>query len=213
MSAIRTFTIDRDWNGIGCNIFSKKTISLTEGVTVLVGCNGAGKTTFLYQLQQILKREGTPVIMFNNLHDGGQNARSMAGLMNDFSFLAAAMCGSEGENINMNIGNFAARLGDFIRRTPQGQDVFILMDAVDSGYSVDNIVELKSLFKIILDTADGRDIYIIISANEYELARGEFCWDVNKCKYVQFKDYEDYRKFILNSRKLKDARKYKETKK
>ena len=46
----------------------------------------------------------------------------------------------------MNLGRFASRLGDFVRKQPPGSDVFILLDAVDSGYSVDNIVDLKGLF-------------------------------------------------------------------
>lgn len=209
MSDIRTFEIERDWNGIGCNIFAKRKISLTSGVTILVGCNGAGKTTLLHQLETILQKKKLPVIRFDNLRDGGHNARSELAFFQDFAGLANSLCGSEGENINMNLGRFASRLGDFVRKQPPGSDVFILLDAVDSGYSVDNIVDLKGLFDLILQTADGRFIYIIASANEYELARGESCYDVNKCKYVTFKDYEEYRKFILDSRELKNARVYK----
>jgi len=47
---------------------------------------------------------------------------------------------------------------------------------------------------------------IVISANEYELANGEQCFDVNLGKYLTFDDYESYKKFILKSRKLKDKR-------
>ena len=52
----------------------------------------------------------------------------------------------------------------------------------------------------------GVDLYIIISANEYELARNEECFDVSNGKSIRFKDYEDYRKFIINNRKKKDKR-------
>lgn len=212
MSAIRTFNIERDWNGMGCNIFAKKTVSLTEGVTVLAGCNGSGKTTFLKQLHQILKSEGTPVMMFDNLSDGGQNARQLAAFRHEWSALATSICGSEGENISMNIGNFAGRLGDFVRSAPAGKDVFVLLDAVDSGYSIDNVVELKELFDLIIRTETTRSVYIVVSANSYELARYEDCWDVNRCEYIKFKDYYEYREFVLASRKLKDSRKYKEKK-
>ena len=54
--------------------------------------------------------------------------------------------------------------------------------------------------------AMGLELYLVISANEYELARKESCFDVNKGKYITFKDYEDYRSFILNSRAFKENR-------
>ena len=64
------------------------------------------------------------------------------------------------------------------------------------------------MLKSIIDASDklGLETYIVIAANEYELARGENCFDVNKGVYLTFKDYEDYRKFIIKSRKRKDAR-------
>ena len=83
------------------------------------------------------------------------------------------------------------------------------MDAVDSGYSVDNVGSLKEdFFQVVLEDAkkEGIELYIVIAANEYELARGESCMDVMNGKYLTFRDYEDYRKFILNSRKRKEKR-------
>jgi hypothetical protein len=80
------------------------------------------------------------------------------------------------------------------------------MDAVDSGFSIDNIDDLKGVVKeLIIPEAKNYkvEIYIIASANTYELARGEKCIDVRNAKYVTFKDYEDYRKFILRSYKAK----------
>lgn len=73
--------------------------------------------------------------------------------------------------------------------------------------SVDNIVDIKEqLFKTILKYNHGNKIYIVISANEYEMARGEQCFDVYNGKYITFKDYEDYRNMILESMKLKEGR-------
>ena len=73
--------------------------------------------------------------------------------------------------------------------------------------SVDNIVDIKEqLFKTILKYNYGNEIYIIISANEYEMARDEQCFDVYNGKYVKFTDYEEYRDFILQSREWKNQR-------
>jgi hypothetical protein len=51
---------------------------------------------------------------------------------------------------------------------------------------------------------ENQDIYIVISANEYELARCEKCFDVQNCKYREFKTYDSFRKFILKSREKRD---------
>lgn len=85
---------------------------------------------------------------------------------------------------------------------------WLLLDATDSGYSVDNVIELKDFLKLIEQDAEkfGKTLYVVITANEYELARGERCMDVNTGKYVTFSDYEEYRKHIIESRKRKDKR-------
>ena len=120
------------------------------------------------------------------------------------------MCSSEGENINLNIGNFAGKIGNYQRSHADAKELWIFFDAVDSGLSVDNVVDLKeTLFRLILENSGATEVYIIVSANEYELARGEACFDVLRCKYTQFKTYEAYRKFILKTREVKDARVYK----
>ena len=54
---MRKFKIEKDWNGIGCSLYQKSTIELEPGVTVLVGCNGIGKTTLIQQLKLLLEKE------------------------------------------------------------------------------------------------------------------------------------------------------------
>ena len=49
-------------------------------------------------------------------------------------------------------------------------------------------------------------VYIIVTANGYEMARNENCFDVYNGKYVKFKDYEDYRQFVLKSKEIKEKR-------
>ena len=70
------------------------------------------------------------------------------------------------------------------------------------------IIEVKEMFKSMLEdtNAMGLELYLIVSANEYELARGENCFDVNKGQYITFRDYEDYRSFILKSKAKKENR-------
>ena len=215
-------------------LYSKKNVVINPGLTILVGCNGSGKTTLLHTIERDLKNKSIPNISFDNLHNGGNNSRSEAAFENDLSFLATSMSSSEGENIILNVEKFASKLRNFIitgknkNRTNefaeifrQAQDVlnneqnsisnerWILLDAIDSGLSVDNIIDLKEhLFKLILKDANNleKDVYIIVSANEYELARNENCLNINTLSYITFKDYDDYRNVIINSRKEKDKR-------
>ena len=214
-------------------LYTKKEFEFKPGVTVLVGCNGCGKTTLLHQIKDYLKSKKVPVLSFDNLHDGGSNARSEAASMNDFTFLATASFSSEGENIVMNVGRLAKNLRPFIQ-TGESQnrgdrlckafaravwgdqeepevpnERWLLLDAIDSGLSVDNIVDIKELlFKTIIEDSESQGVVtrIIISANEYEICRNEQCMDVHTGKYRTFSGYESYRKFILKSREIKDKR-------
>lgn len=202
----RTFKINKNpYDDIA--IYKKATITLEPGVTVLVGCNGSGKTTLLHTIKEKLEREGTPVLSYNNLSDGGDFAKSKAGYHGNMELMATLMCSSEGEQIYINIGQLASQIGRFARTEQGAPELWFLFDAVDSGLSVDNIEELKTvLFNLIIKDSPKSDVYIIVSANEYEMCRGENCFDVINGKYVRFNDYEEYRDFILNTRKQKDKR-------
>lgn len=228
----RKIMLWKDPYDTGVSLFKRNTVKLNPGVTVLVGCNGIGKTTFMKNIQDNLKKNNIPVMRFDNLTEGGSNSRAESCAAGDFEFMAASMSSSEGENIVLNTIRFAGKIGEFIKtgtynsrakklakafaagldrnteeETVVSNERWILLDAVDSGLSVDNIVDLKeALFKTILEYTDDKEIYIIVSANEYEMANGEACFDVCHGEYLTFKNYEEYRQFILDSRKWKEER-------
>lgn len=229
----RKFVLIGDYYGEGVNLFKKKTVAINPGVTVLVGCNGIGKSTFLHQIRDRLKKQNIPCIEYDNLHEGGKESISESALYENFQLVSTLLQSSEGENIIINIGKLASELGQFVKtgmleeknpflkalKTLDSKDGYkegykevvserwILLDAVDSGLSVDNIIDIKErLFKTIFEHNYGNEIYIVISANEYEMARGEQCFDVYNGKYITFKDYEDYRNMILKSKKWKEER-------
>lgn len=218
----------RDPYDEGFSTCRPKQITIKSGITVLVGCNGAGKTTLLHNIRDELKKDKIPVHLYDNLREGNSNSRSDAASEGNWAFVATSMAASEGENINMNIRNLASKLMEF-RDTgricdkttrfieifggdpyeiPQIKERWLLLDAIDSGFSIDNVIETKSFFRMLIkDFADkGLDLYIIVSANEYELANGEECFDVMNGKYIRFSDYDDFRKFIIRSREKKDRR-------
>ena len=223
----------RDPYDEGFSTTRRREIELKKGLTVLVGCNGSGKTTLLRNIQEVCKEEKVPAVYYDS-RDDEKSFKGEMSLNSRFDLLATSMCSSEGENINIMLGNLASKLGRFIhtgdsinksdriakafrlaaglddeKKEIKSNERFILLDAVDSGFSIDNIVDLKQyLFKTMIEDAEKNniDLYIIISANSYELANGESCFDVMEGQYITFKDYEAYKKFILRTAEKKMKR-------
>lgn len=210
---MREFKIEKNPNDCGI-LYCKNSAVFEPGVTVLIGCNGCGKTTMINQLKMQLEKDKIPYAIYDNLRDGGHNARERAGFYGDMEFVASSMCSSEGENIVMNMINMARRMGALAKKNTEAKELWFLFDAVDSGLSIDNVLDIKEyLFKTVFDNNKDKDIYIIISANAYEMCRGEKCFDTYLCKYVNINSYEEYRDFIIKSRERKDKREEREAKK
>lgn len=228
---MRVFNVDTKPYGKE-KIFLRKKIEIKPGVTVLVGCNGTGKTSLINYMKNQLEKENVPYISFNNLLDGGSNSRSEALYNDDMQLLANLTCSSEGECIATNLVNLSNKFVYFMKHgktddkfskltnlmkelvtngdEQQSEPVkerWILLDAIDSGFSIDNIVDFKEyLLKPLLGLGFGNEIYIVISANSFEMANGEQCLDVYNGKYTSFNDYEEYKDFILKSRERKEKR-------
>ena len=63
----RTIDTWRDPYDIGVSMTTPKQITIEKGLTVLVGCNGCGKTTLLHNIKQHLERNKIPFYFFDNL--------------------------------------------------------------------------------------------------------------------------------------------------
>lgn len=206
----RTFEIEREPYEYGEFVYTKDEFTFEPGVTVLAGCNGIGKTTLLKTIEKELERKEIPHISYNNYKDGGDTSLSKALFYGAMDLAGALFCTSEGEQIVTNMADQAGRIGGFVKDNASAGEIWILFDAIDSGLSVDNIVEIKELlFKKILEYNADREVYIIVSANEYEMCRQERCFDTRNGEYLEFKTYDSYRRFILKSRKQKDNRRKK----
>lgn len=228
---MRVFNVDTKPYGKE-KIFLRKKIEIKPGVTVLVGCNGTGKTSLINYMKNQLEKENVPYISFNNLLDGGSNSRSEALYNDDMQLLANLTCSSEGECIATNLVNLSNKLTYFMehgktndrfsklnnlmkelitngdeQESEPVKERWVLLDAVDSGFSIDNIIDLKEcLLKPLTELDFDGELYIVISANSFEMANGEQCLDVYNGKYTTFSDYEDYKNFILKSRERKEKR-------
>lgn len=233
----RKFKTWRDPYGEGFSTCRPKEIEIHEGLTVLVGCNGAGKSTLISNIEDCLEADHIPVFSFNNLKDGGDHAISGAAFESDFILMGTLMASSEGECLGTNIANMIKYAREFIRcgevhkgtrseRITQAlnslvednstelkgiepsNERWILLDAADSGASIDRVVALKDVVSLMMKDAKsfGVELYVVITANEYELANGTDCFDVHNGKYIRFQDYNDFKKFILHSSELVDKR-------
>lgn len=203
------FSIIQDYWEDDDFIFQKKSVTLRSGLTVLIGCNGSGKTTLLKQIQWRCDKQNIPCIKFDNLFQNHQNFISNRVFNQDFEAVAQSMSSSEGENINLRLTKFAADAGRFVRQHSDSKELFILLDGVDSGLSIDNVIELKQdLFTAVIKHCQqlGVEAYIIVSANAFEMAYEEQCLDVYRLRYCSVKTYARYKKLILQSRQYKDTR-------
>lgn len=202
----RTFLVKKDFFG-DFTLFNKTKMTIKPGLTVLVGCNGMGKSTLILAMKDKLREENIPFIEYNDRVDGGTNSMEAAMFRGDTDLFMRLAISSEGEKINNNIAHLVKKIAKFVRENRDKKELWMFFDAIDSGYSIDNIIDVKeNLFKIILEDTKGQDVYIVCSANSYEMAAGENCFDVYNGKYVTFKNYDDYKSFIIKSREIKEKR-------
>lgn len=84
----RKIKLSKDPYGYGFDLYKKRSVTIKPGLTILVGCNGSGKSTFLNCIKNTLKKEDIPYMEFNNLQDGGYHAKSESLRMGDLSFFS-----------------------------------------------------------------------------------------------------------------------------
>ena len=194
-------------------LFCRKSVIIKPNeINCLIGCNGAGKSTIVSIIKDIIKDNGYPLVLYNNMKDGGDNIYCKDGFSDNFAAIFAVRELSEGEQILNASSRYLELLNsvldgnikrdDNFRIYRDTQHVFLLLDAIDSGYSIDNIFNLVFNLRQAIKKAKMEDkyLYIIAAANSYELVRHNRCWDVQKSKEVTFKDYEEYRKRIIETR-------------
>lgn len=172
------------------------TLTLKPGYTALVGPNGAGKTTLLRQIKQYAENNDIPVWEYSNTRDG-QMANDKYALAGKMELVATNMVSSEGEQVAINFGEAVSNLGRFVTKT-EGT-IIILLDAIDSGASIDRARDIKDLFHMIIGNEKNREVYIVMAVNHYELAKSPTdCVHARTGKHLTFDNYDEYADFVVN---------------
>lgn len=181
-----------DWYGLHDGF----TLTLKPGYTAIVGPNGAGKTTLLNQIKQYAEGQGIPVWEYSNVRDG-QMANDKYALAGKMELVATNMVSSEGEQVAINFGQAVSALGRFVTKTKG--TIVILLDAIDSGASIDRARDIRDLFDMVLENEKGRDVYIIMAVNHYELAKAPAdCVHARTGGHLAFDSYDAYADFVVN---------------
>lgn len=212
-------------------LFLKGSVEIPEGLTVITGCNGSGKSTLLYDIEEKFKdNDDWYIISYREKEDGRGNSMSSYLFTGDYRSIASVFSASEGEAVFRNYANkvyheiATFRDTKIISRHPEenallrykyirmdkAKNLLVILDGIDSGVSLDMTIDIKNFLHTILEDLHTRipefPVYILVSSNSWEFCEGERCLDARSLKFKEFSSYEEYRKYILDSRKKKDHR-------
>lgn len=204
---MREFKISKNPYKFGKTMFPRAVVSISPGITVLVGCNGSGKTTMLRNIEADLRKTKTPYMKYSDLLNGRDHANNHFDFYGDMRSIASNFVSSEGECIHNNFGRlFVTKVRRFAKEHEDDKELWFLLDALDSGTSIDMIREFKDIFQLILEDQKSHNIYIVIAANSFEMARDYDCLLMRTFEHKRFDDYDQYAKEIIKSREKKDKR-------
>ena len=177
-------------------------LTLEPGYTALVGPNGAGKTTILSQLQEYAKENGIRVWEYSNLRDGGHVAANQYMFSGNIEGFAASATSSEGEYLAYNFANQVKGMAQAVKQAAKDKHpILVLLDAIDSGASIDRARELMGFINMVCETEfkNGVELYIVMAVNHYELAKVPAnCVNVRTGELIRFDSYDAYADFICS---------------
>lgn len=217
------FTVYKDPIEEGQYIYKKSKFWLKPGVTCLIGCNGSGKTTLFNSIYDIMqmndgksdndktKLSDVKYLRLNNYNHGPKELMQEAMFIGDMSTVISQAQSSEGEQIVGWLCKYVSSLGTNVRSLEKGSHLIVSFDAIDSGLSYDNIVDVRNhLFSPMLDDAKKRGInlYILVATNTYALC-DDASYDkmfIHNFKHIKVNSYKSFVKYVIKSREIKDNR-------
>ena len=193
-------------------LYAQKEVVFNPGLTCLIGCNGSGKSTLMMLIKDQLRNDKDILMLsYDDRLNGGHNLMEKFGFQDRMEDLGRMLVSSEGERIHQGLEDFVNGMRVKIWRQ-EPKELWIFMDAVGSGLSIDGILEIKDLANAICEDNEGkRDVYFVVSTNEFEFADRADCIDVTTFKHMLFSEYSTYKDYILRTRDQKDKRLASET--
>lgn len=223
------FRIHKNYYG-DTPIFKSTSLTIPKNsVYVLCGCNGYGKSTLLEQIRNKLYKDYDDLeqVLTNRLYQlfhkddgtikkGGficfdKDTRISLNENDFFISYANTLSLSNGEGLISKFGGVLGLLKKWITDN-NGKSLFLLLDDLDSGTSIDSLHEIKSVIELVInDCIENKvDYYVIIPANSYELTYFDHikvtCIDSVDFRELVFNDYQDYKKYVLETSAEKDKR-------
>ena len=179
---------------------SKYAVFEPNGLTIIVGCNGYGKTSFIKGLEAHLKRRRVEYVSWSDSANGRTNGMNQFLWDNDIEALASMAFHSEGQAMVASFGNKClSKVGTKVRHMKNLKELFVLVDQIDSGLDTHMISDIKRAFRqvIIPDmNKHGVTAYVVLTANSYELVKDEYCFDPVTRHAIIFNNYDHYVDYI-----------------
>ena len=204
---------------------------LENNIYIFTGCNGIGKSTLIFQITED-RLTALKHFAYNLLNDyNGYNSfvnhftddkpnndsdvyylsinkkSNAQGINPNPFFKISKQFKSSGEQLIHDMLPCLEIVDKELERL-KNKTLYLFLDDLDVGTSLDVILEEKLVIKRFIKTLEKNNTkYIIcISANNYELTKLGTCIDCVTLKPIEFKDYDDYVKYIVSTRKYKDVR-------
>lgn len=204
------------------NDFTPISVNFQPGITMLIGSNGVGKSTLLKQIDSIFNKGSWETIEFNdevrneyacylysNEYEEKYTKQSWLEGDNTLHQLASTFANSEGQDMWDYLYYKLPDIGNAVRVSKEKElkGIFILLDGLDSGLSLDKLYKLKTdLLDFIIEEETTPDfkVYLICSANSYEFIEGYNCVEVtDKQRNLTFKNYEEFKSYFLKEKEIK----------
>lgn len=204
---------------------------LENNIYVFTGCNGIGKSTLIFQITED-RSTALKHFAYNLLNDyNGYNSfvnhftddkpnndsdvyylsinkkSNAQGINPNPFFKISKQFKSSGEQLIHDMLPCLEIVDKELKRL-KNKTLYLFLDDLDVGTSLDVILEEKLVIKRFIKTLEENNTkYIIcIAANNYELTKLGKCIDCITLKPIEFKDYDDYVKYVVSTRKYKDVR-------
>jgi len=197
----------------GTKLFKNSSIDLQPGITILVGCNGSGKTTAMEQIDSYINRLETNDISSHYFLccATGREIDRLIGFIGTSQTVeqgATMLSSSEGERISQFLISMFNWIWSECKKD-EVHTVFAFLDSLDSGLDIPSIRMVLDTFEDAIEITKNRfntDLRLVLSANDYAIVENRTCLDIHTGRTINFNSWSDYVDFCIRSNSIKQNR-------